>query len=242
MKAFRLIYFIGISGSALVYYIFGVCHYFRSLRSSSPDYTTSSKYKRLVWKAHRVQTALNPYYVALSSVGKKKFISRLIHVLAHKKFVARQGATITIEKKIVICGTLVQLTFGLNKYLLPKFKSIILYPREFEVKMLQAKGMTWGMGTIMFSWIDTYKGYHDPHDNINLALHEWAQAFRLDHRDDPAWLKYRDINKNNEEVNNLWITGIAKNDSKLLRPYGYTNQEEYFAVATEHFFESPNEM
>ncbi len=81
--------------------------------------------------------------------------------------------------------------------MLPKFKSIILYPREFEVKMLQAKakGMTWGMGTITFSWTDTYKGYHDAHDNINLALHEWAHAFRLDHRDDPAWLMYRDINK-----------------------------------------------
>ena len=108
MKAFRLIYFIGISGSALVYYVFGVRHYFRSLRSSSPDYTASPNYKRLVRKAHRVQTALNPYYVALSSEEKKKFISRLIHVLAHKKNVARQGATLTIEKKIVICGALVQ--------------------------------------------------------------------------------------------------------------------------------------
>lgn len=244
MKFIGLIQFIGVTGTLTVFYVFGLRTYIGRITSATPTFTAKPKYKRLVWRIHRVQSSLNPYYTHLSIDGKRKFISRLIHLLAQKKFVAREGAVVTLEKRIVICGALVQLTFGLSKYLLPKFKHIVLYPQQFRSKILeqQVKGLTWGGGTILLSWLDTYQGYHEPHDNVNLAIHEWAHAFRLDHSQDRAWLMYWKINRNNKEIEKLWELGKNRPSAQLLRPYGYTNEEEYFAAATEHFFESPKEM
>jgi Mlc titration factor MtfA (ptsG expression regulator) len=76
-------------------------------------------------------SALNPYYSELTKEGKSKFLRRVIVLLQQKRFRAKEGEVDTIEKRIVILGSLTQLTFGLKKFNLPSFELIRLYPRAF---------------------------------------------------------------------------------------------------------------
>ena len=74
---------------------------------------------------------LNPYYKNLSHEGKKRFVSRLIVVLQQKKVRAREGETDTLDKRIIVLSALIQLTFGLQKFNIPTFNFIALYPSDF---------------------------------------------------------------------------------------------------------------
>jgi Mlc titration factor MtfA (ptsG expression regulator) len=209
---------------------------------SVPDVLKLPKYKFLVWRIHRLMTALNPYYHNLGKEGKAKFIGRLIVLLQQKKFRAKEGEVDSTEKRIIILGALVQLTFGLAKFTLPTFNLIRLFPRAFYSNYLRVnvKGLTNRKGTISLSWLDTMKGVADPDDNLHLALHEWSHALLIDHQDDHTQWLYKSMNDHiakaevfYEQINPLEI------EDHYLRAYAFTNEHEFFAVSVEHFFETP---
>lgn len=226
----------------LIYQIYGLGFYIRTLLVSNPNYTKQPKYKRLIWKTHRLQVALNPYYIKLSKEGKRKFLSRLVYVFPRKNFQGREGESVSIEKKIIVLSALVQLTFGLKKYELPRFRFIALYPSDFYSKILdtQVRGLTFTKGHILLSWLDTLKGFHNPSDNLNLAIHEWSHALQIDHSFDQSRRMYATLNEKSEDL--ITYFNRVQQSSNLfpyLRSYAFTNEQEFFAVCVEHFFETP---
>ncbi|MEM9022918.1 MAG: zinc-dependent peptidase, partial [Bacteroidota bacterium] len=116
----------------------------------------------------------NTFYKGLSTDGKGKFMRRMNRLIAERTFEGRQGLEVTEEMKIVIGSALTQLTFGLEYYDIYGFGLIHIYPEQFYSGMAKAelKGGTTPHGRIMLSWKDTKAGFADPHDRINLALHE----------------------------------------------------------------------
>lgn len=241
----KFIRFWPLLGFTLPFISFGVrsvVAYYKIQKESTPNYVYHANFKFLVWKIHRIMCALNPYYKPLSKRGKVLFISRIIDALQSKLFIGREGETITIEKKILVLSALVQLTFGLPKYMMPKFEGIGLYPSYFYSPLLRqnVKGLTFPNGHILLSWFDTLKGFHDANDNLNLALHEWSHAFIIDHENDPANWLYAQLNANLKEMREHFKFFVAKVDKpSYLREYAYVNHHEFFAVTVEHFFESP---
>ena len=229
----------------LVYKLRGVYFFYKLKFYGTPDYVKVPSYRRQVWKVHRVNAGLNPYYQHLSKEGRVKFISRVIHALQQKKIVGREGEVVTFEKQILVISGLVQLTFGLHKYTLPKFSGIALYPGVFFSKLLNqyVKGLTFGGGTILLSWLDTVQGFYHPIDNLNLAIHEWAHAFIIDHDNEQHQWLYSNVEVNLEKMLDLfqyYVTNPPKNG--YLREYAYVNHHEFFAVSVEHFFETPKEF
>ena len=94
--------------------------------------------------ADEVLSARSTYYTHLSDSGKTKFRKRLRMVMAQKEFYGKDGLKVTDEMVVLAASALVQLTFGLEGYFLPRFYKIYLYPTIFYNKLLESnlKGST----------------------------------------------------------------------------------------------------
>lgn len=184
-----------------------------------------------------------PYYRKLNFPNRKKFEYRLKYFLKHKDFYGKENMEITDEMKILVGAAAVQVTFGFQVMQLPFFNKIILYPRAYRSRntQLKHKGEISSSGTIVFSWEDFLKGYQISDDGVNVGLHEMAHALQMEDIISNEEYSFLD-----EEVLDRWqvlagreIERIRKGENKFLRQYAATNQEEFFAVCVEQFFEQP---
>ena len=182
-----------------------------------------------------------PYYTLLNEEEKKEFIHRLQYVIANKSFVGR-GLEMTNEIQIMIGASLVQLTFGLEKFDLPNLEQIHVTPESFYSRLVehQVKGLTIGRGRVILSWQDFLEGYEITNDKLNLGLHELAHALWGDHFSD------FEVAAEFEEWENTAMHELQSerlgNKSDFLREYACTNIEEFWACCVECFFEAPLEF
>lgn len=184
-----------------------------------------------------------PYYNSLSQNSRFKFLRRLHRFLQMKEFRAVEGFEINDEMKILVSASAVQLTLGLDYYLLDYFEVIVIHPDVFHSPIFDQwhKGHTnpGGRGSIVFSWKHFKEGYETDKDRLNLGLHEMAHALDLSRRLQPIehyfnmyyhrWLKVAE-----EEFRN-----IHNERASFLRSYAGVNIHEFFAVSVEYFFEDP---
>lgn len=185
------------------------------------------------------------FYDRLPEKLKAKFLMRVRRFVAGKTFEGREGLEVTEEMKTWVAASAVQLTFGLDSYLLNHFKKIILYPQEFYNSRNDAIhiGETNTRGVIVLSWNDLLNGYSNPSDNFNVGLHEMAHALELQLllKDDydfffgNYYYKWSLITE--EEFRN-----IESERASYLRQYAGSNKREFFAVCIEYFFESPGDF
>ena len=106
-------------------------------------------------------------------------------------------------------------------------------------------GESWGDGAVVLSWSSARRGAADPRDGQNVILHEFAH--QLDQEDGSAdgtpeldrWAFYAPWARVLSE-HYLALQKAARRGGKtVLDKYGATNEAEFFAVATEAFFERP---
>jgi Mlc titration factor MtfA (ptsG expression regulator) len=116
---------------------------------------------------------------------------------------------------------------------------------EGEVARL---GEAWRDGVVVLAWDDVLSGASDIHDGHNVVLHEFAH--QLDQENGPAdgapILEHRSRYVSWARVLGNEYEQLRK-DASLGRPsvldqYGATNPAEFFAVATECYFEKPREL
>ena len=177
---------------------------------------------------------------------QSRFESRVIHFINTKTFSGRENFEVTPEVKVTVAASAVQLTFGLETWDLSFFNHILMYASDYKSPSTGKyhKGETNMGGFMCFSWKAFLEGNAEPHDKINLGLHEFAHALRFNGiRGDetdyffenyfPRWLscalnEYRKL----------------KNDfgNSIFRKYGGVNINEFFSVAVETFFELPLEF
>ncbi|HET6243182.1 MAG: zinc-dependent peptidase [Bacteroidetes bacterium] len=207
----------------------------KAIQYSSFNFSDYSQYDEILSRYFQ-------YYTNLNKEGKVKFMARLVDFIRLKKFQGMEKLKVTNEMKVLISASAIQLTFGLDEFLLDFFTTIKIYPRYFYSKLLQAeiKGGASNKGVLMISWEDFLKGYKYPHDNYNLGLHEMAHVLKINvlkgkHFDEKfsfyldEWLK----------IGKTEFARLQRKNKSLLREYGGTNRHEFFAVCIEHFFENP---
>src|SRR3990170_7497431 len=71
------------------------------------------------------------YYQLLSATDKIKFERKVCNFLYSKQFIPRNMEKVTIEARVLIGASAVQLTFGLPNIYLQHFDKILLYPNEY---------------------------------------------------------------------------------------------------------------
>ncbi|HEY8401251.1 MAG TPA: zinc-dependent peptidase [Cytophagaceae bacterium] len=197
-------------------------------------------------KDRRLLNAYSGLYRSLSPIGKKEFEKRLRHFMVNKRFIKRGNQQITHEMKLLVSSVAVQLTFGLKRTFFYKFPNILIYPQKYVSKITNKthKGEVNLAGLIVFSWEDFLEGLKDPEDGINLGLHEFAHALKLEDAmhdeeyaliDKAALRRWRKLSESELEK-------VRSGENTFLRKYAGTNRDEFFAVCVEQFFEQPDEF
>lgn len=211
-------------------------------------FKVTRKHGPLIKLIHEELEEHNPYYQALSVYGKRKFIRRVLFLILRKTIVGYHGQTVDFPMAIMVLGAQVQLTYGMKRFSMPRFKKILLYPQEFYSNYFgqDVKGLTSGLGFINLSWKHSKEGYEDPTDNLNLLLHEFSHALliELESQHDVDWNIIRNFEKHGEKAVAVFehIRDNQNASHHYLRDYGFSNKHEFFAVCVEHFFETPDKF
>lgn len=187
------------------------------------------------------------YYQQLSEVNKSKFELKVANFIHGKRFIPRNVPEVTIEAKVLIAASAVQLTFGLPNVYLRHFNKILVYPDNYYSSITRRyhKGeVNPRFGIIVLSWQAFIDGYIVPNDSLNVGLHEMAHALRLEDR-----IRAEEgliFDENYLEQFDSWADRICENAGEtgpvFFRPYACVNKDEFFSVAIENFFEKPKEF
>ncbi|EMR04239.1 Mlc titration factor A [Cesiribacter andamanensis AMV16] len=187
------------------------------------------------------------YYQQLSPYNQKRFEKRVQQFINLKRFVPRNMPQVTAEMKVLIAASAVQLTFGLPNVYLRHFKTILVYPDNYysTISKRYHKGEVnpW-YGIIVLSWKAFVEGLADPGDSLNLGLHEMAHALRLENvvrNDEHSFLKPHILKQWTDE-SQLERQKIGEGQSHFFRQYAALDDEEFFAIAVENFFERPQQF
>ncbi|HEY4798249.1 MAG TPA: zinc-dependent peptidase [Bacteroidia bacterium] len=187
-------------------------------------------------------TANVQYFRNLTVAEKSRFIKRVKSFMDEKEFIGREKLVVTDEMRTMISASAVQITFGLEKYTFHHFSKIIIYPKPYYSRLTQKyhAGDVNLAGVIAFSWEDFEFGYKKQDDNYNVGLHEMAHALRF------STIKPEEFDRFFTYYFDKWsavamdeFKRIRHHEHSVLREYAGTNINEFFAVCTEYFFESP---
>tara|TARA_R110002111_G_scaffold117649_13_gene179910 strand:- start:5094 stop:5927 length:834 start_codon:yes stop_codon:yes gene_type:complete len=202
-----------------------------------------------------------PIYSALNTDEKTR-LQQLIHLFTTKKrFVGCAGLEITDEIKVTIAAEACLLLLHHPKTAVyPKLFSVLVYPTAFKTKREQRgddgavsmashnlSGESWSNGKVILSWDDVVSGASDFTDGHNVVLHEFAHQLDaqsgstngtppLRRNTYVSWAKVL-----SEEFEKLRGASFRRHKT-VMDYYGATNPAEFFAVATETFFEQPQQL
>jgi Mlc titration factor MtfA (ptsG expression regulator) len=181
----------------------------------------------------------NPYYKSLTRGGKDRFLNRLLHFIEVKKF-----EYIDIEPEesmpLLVGAAAIQLTFGLEHYLLDHFRTIRILRDKYRYGTYKTpfEGHVSEDG-IYLSWAHFVKEFTDYSDGQNVGLHEMAHAltyvnFSVQDGRDKA---FHDYFSEFSTVARPIFERMQTGETNLLDPYAATNYQEFWAVCIETFFE-----
>lgn len=166
---------------------------------------------------------------------------------------------VTESMRILIMAQAALLTAGRNpSQLFPQLYSIIIYPTAYrdsgqrtfssDEDPAHRLGESWNSGSIILAWDTVQRDAEQQHDGHNLVLHEFAhQLDQADGRADGAPIlkspeQYGDWAAVFQHRYQELVDDTEEGRKTLLDSYGATNPAEFFAVATETFFEQPRRM
>jgi hypothetical protein len=185
-----------------------------------------------------------PYYQKLSVADQEIFERKVCLFMYGKRFVPRNVETVTLEAKVLIAATAIQLTFGLSEIYLRHFRTILVYPTDYYSTITRRfhRGEVNPMfGIIVLSWQSFVDGFIHTDSGVNLGLHELAHALRLENiiRNEEYQFFDEGLLKKLDALAYSVCHTAEETSEMLLRPYACANEHEFFAVAVENFFERP---
>ncbi|RAW02777.1 zinc-dependent peptidase [Pseudochryseolinea flava] len=183
------------------------------------------------------------YYQALSPSAKLTFERKVTLFVYSKQFIPRMIDSITLEAKVLIAASAVQLTFGLPDHPLQHFNKILVYPNDYYsgiTKRYHKGEVNPRFGIIVLSWQSFIDGYINPNDAFNVGLHEMAHALRLESmmREESQVFDENLFDTFDDYADHICLQ-MEIIPNKIIRPYACTNRHEFFSVAVENFFERP---
>lgn len=188
-------------------------------------------------------------YRKLDARERARFEADVAVFLTEQNVTGPRGEPIDEELRVLVAASAALVAFGRPGFRYPKTRDVVVYDDTFDERYVvggqdaNLLGMVHGSGPILFSARALRDGFRNPHDASNVGLHEFAHV--LDYQGGRAdgvpsimpwavvkpWLRVM-----HEETERI------EHHQSILRQYAATNQAEFFAVATEMFFEQPERM
>lgn len=202
-----------------------------------------------------------PLYARLTATDRAELEGHMQVFLAEKKFEGCAGLELTEEIKVTIAAGACLLLLHRETEHYRRLITILVYPSAYKARSVMPIGGGFVLegeegrlgeaslaGVVVLSWDDVRAGASDIHDGQNVVLHEFAHQLDqedgaadgapiLEHRSQyVAWARVL-----GEEYEQLRQAASEQRES-VLDQYGATKPAEFFAVATECFFEKPIQL
>lgn len=202
-----------------------------------------------------------PIYPCLSPDEIRRLRGHIQVFLAEKQFIGCRGLHVTEEMKLTIAAIACLLLLNERGQYFPRLRSILVYPNAYfvqettsigkyvvEERRVARLGESWTNDQVVVSWEQVKQDIDNWRDGRNVVLHEFAH--QLDQEDGKAegvpilqsssdyaiWAKVM-----TEEYQQL-CHDVLQGVKTVMDSYGATNPAEFFAVATETFFEKPHQL
>jgi MtfA peptidase len=202
-----------------------------------------------------------PLVARLSSADQDRLYHIMQLFLKEVPFEGCGGLELRDEIRVTIAA---QACLLLLKMPYPRYKRVrrvLVYPFAFVPKTPHfydpnqppapdqpAAGQAWLDGVVVLGWEEVKDGAQASDDGHNVVFHEFA------HMSDAEDGKMDGIPVLDSRASyHTWVTQwsaqfaeherrVDANESTVLDPYGATNRAEFLAVATEAFFETPDQL
>ena len=202
-----------------------------------------------------------PYFRQMPADLQLQLKQHIQVFLAEKNFIGCNGVIITDEIRITVAAQACLLLLNRKTDYYPKLQTILVYPSAF-IKKQQSRqesgvlftqnialaGESWDFGKVVLSWQDAVEGAKIPDDGHNVVIHEFAH--QLDQENgrangapilgkDQSYQAWSDaFSIQYEKLQSQEKRGVPS----IFDYYGATNPAEFFAVASEVFFEKAQEF
>lgn len=201
-----------------------------------------------------------PFYAYLLPAKKSQLLDDLRIFVVERLWVGCAGLEVTDEMRLTIAAQACLLTLNIEPtYHYDRIKSLLIYPGPYRHpsrnsgqgtagEEMVILGEAWHRNPIVLAWQSVLDGAGDPHDGNNVVFHEFAHHLDgLDGSvDGTPPLESREQYRAWDAVTfaeyNRLVRAARDGTPSFLNYYGATNQAEFFAVATESFFERGPEM
>lgn len=202
-----------------------------------------------------------PLYSRLPEELKSRLHERIARFISSTRFEGCNGLELTEEMVLIVAAQACLLVLHREGKPYLQLTTVYLYPTTFSSVQKQRDeigvitegevhrlGESWSMGTVVLAWDSVEQGARNFEDARNVTFHEFAH--QLDHEDGdtdgapglPSREAYRSwarvFSENYAELRER----VGSGKPSLLDPYGATKPAEFFAVATETFFEKPRQL
>ncbi len=186
------------------------------------------------------------YYGKLGGADKERFEREVRWFVDEQVITGPKGAEVEDELKVLVAASAVVIVFGRHGFRYPRMRDIVIYERSFGKDYADGGnilGMVHGQGPIIFSAQSLRQGFRAEDDGHNVGYHEFAHVLDFDQgRADgvPGFMPWANVRP--------WLqvmhaeTAKVEKRRSILRRYAAKNEAEFFAVATEMFFEKPKRM
>src|SRR5882672_12626455 len=189
---------------------------------------------------HSIVSRYIKYYNRLNLDEQRKFLFRTYQFQQSKNFHYIEVDE-SAEMPILISAVAVQLTFGLDKFMLNYFNDIFVLKDDYHYGFYSRPFMGHVDQTgIYLSWDNFIKGVSGQTPNCNVGLHEMGHAlayvnFITQTEEDKH---FKSEFHNFSKVARPIFTSMQAGAKNLLGDYASTNYHEFWAVAIEVFFEN----
>lgn len=200
-----------------------------------------------------------PIVLRLPSTERQELFGHVQVFLAEKHFEGAGGLELTDEIRVTIAAQACLLLLHRETDYYPLLKSIIVYPSTYVVPGEHSLGdgiweegdeeylghTSRSLSALVLAWDSTLHGARDMRDGENVVLHEFAHQLDFEQGDvngTPA------LGSNQQYASWARVLGAEyealrrasdEGHRGVLDEYGAENPAEFFAVATEAFFERP---
>lgn len=202
-----------------------------------------------------------PIYRVLPPSLQQQLHGLIGNLIAEKQFVGCAGLQVDDEIRLIIAAQAGLLLLNRDHDLYPEVQSILVYPDQFfaEHRVRDAAGVlsserrllsgeSWEQGKVIVSWRDVTEGAADANDGYNVVLHEFAHA--LDHETGgangmpllPTGMQVGPWQQVFSDAYERLCRQADAGEETVIDPYGAESPAEFFAVATESFFELPRQL
>ncbi len=201
-----------------------------------------------------------PVFPALPPEQQQRLRELVKVFIDDKVFYGCAGLVVTDDMRVIVAAQACLLLLNNQQPVYPDLRSILVYPSTFRVDREEyhddgtvsfggrdLAGESWSDGKVILAWDSVENGVSDFNDGQNVVLHEFAHqldaasgstngAPPLRRNSYRTWSAVFSSHFDNLQAR-AW-----RHEDTVMDTYGATNPAEFFAVATETFFEKPHEL